>query len=356
MKVLFDHQLFSWQRYGGASKYFAMLLSHLPKDVWETTTIFSNNAYVEALDLFPRRHFLYNHFFRGQGRIMHELNKPYTCCRLISRDFDIYHQTHFEPFGLKWIGNKPMVTTFHDTNFSTLNPNQTVVKWQKKSLERANKIIAISENTRRDVIELFNLNPDKVTVIYHGIEPVKQYDSPRLIENPYILYVGTRENHKNFRRFIEAYAKIALKYTDLKLVCTWKAFSEKEIEKFSKLNILNRVIHFSASEDEMNILYRDALFFCFPSLYEGFGMPILEAMANCCPVVLSNASCFPEIAADAGLYFNPNDVDDIVDKMEQIINNPSLRKTLIEKGGLRVKDFSWDKCAQQHLEVYKSLL
>lgn len=356
MKILFDHQLFSWQRYGGASKYFAMLLSHLPKELWDTTTIFSNNEYVETLDLFPRKHFLYNHFFRGQGRIMHELNKPYTCYRLKRQDYNIYHQTHFDPFGLKWIGTKPMVTTFHDINFSTLNPDPKVVKWQQESLKRADKVIAVSENTRKDVIDLFNLDPTKVSVVYHGIEPVENLNQPRLIENPYILYVGTRENHKNFDRFILAYSKLANKYKEIQIVCTWKPFSQQEYVKFKDLGISDRIVHFSANENEMNSLYQNALFYCFPSLYEGFGLPILEAMANHCPVVLSDTSCFPEIAAEAGLYFNPTDIDDIIDKLEQAITNTSLRETLVDKGIHRVANFSWEKSAQKHLEIYNTLL
>ena len=134
LKVLFDHQLFSYQKFGGASKYFAMLLNALPKDVWETTTIFSNNEYVNHLNLFPHKSFCAKYYFRGQGRIMNELNKPYSIYRLRKHDYDVFHQTHFETYCLKCIGNKPMVTTFHDVNFSTFNPNKKIVDYQNKSL------------------------------------------------------------------------------------------------------------------------------------------------------------------------------------------------------------------------------
>ena len=109
-------------------------------------------------------------------------------------------------------------------------------------------------------------------------------------------------------------------------------------------------------DEQLNQLLANALAFIYPSLYEGFGMPILEAMSNSCPVVLSNASCFPEIAQDAGLYFDPKDIEDMYYKMSLMVEDEELRMNLIAKGNERVKDFSWEKCANQHIEVYKSLL
>ncbi len=354
---MFDHQLFSYQRFGGASKYFAMLLNALPKEVWETTTIFSNNEYVNYLNLFPHKSFCKRFYFRGQGRIMNELNKPYSIYRLRKQDYDVFHQTHFETYCLKSIGNKPMVTTFHDVNFSTLNPNERIVKYQKKSLERADKIIAISNNTKKDLVRMFNVPEDKVAVIYHGIiHPKTFYKEKSLVDYPYILYVGTRSHHKNFERFVHAFAMLGKEYSDIKVICTFKPFTIQEIELFRKLHVEERFVHFMADENEINVLYQNALFFIFPSLYEGFGMPILEAMVNHCPVVLSDASCFPEIAQDAALYFDPLQEEDICLKMKYMLEDSTFREAMIVKGGERVKEFSWEKCAAQHLEVYRSLL
>ena len=357
MKILFDHQLFSYQRFGGASKYFAMLLNALPRDTWDTTTIFSNNEYVEFLHLFRHVHFFSNIYFRGQGRIMNELNIPYSKYRIKRQDYDVFHQTHFETYCLKSLGTKPMVTTFHDINFSTLNPSKRMVKFQRKSLSRADKIIAISNNTKKDLMEAFDVDEGKITVIYHGIiHPQIFIKQKSLVSYPYILYVGTRSNHKNFVRFIKAFSLLNKDYPELKVICTYKPFSKKEIDLFCQLHIMNNVVNFMADENEINILYQNALFFIYPSLYEGFGMPILEAMVNHCPVVLSDASCFPEIAVDAGLYFDPQDIDSIYYSMRKIIDDSKLRQSLIAKGVKRVKDFSWERCASQHMEVYKKLI
>lgn len=358
MKVLFDHQLFSYQRYGGASKYFAELLANLPREIWETTTIFSNNEYVKSLNLFNCKHFLPNYFFHGQGRIMNELNKPYSKKILREQKFDVFHETHFETYCLKPLGNKPMVTTFHDINFSTFNDNPKIVRLQKKSLERANHIITISENTKKDMLRLFDIDESKITVIYHGIEPVDLtcIKKERLVKEPYILYVGARNGNKNFDRFIIAFAELHRKHPEIFLVCTRSDFSKSEKERLKKLDCIDSVKFVSANESEMQQLYRDCEFFVFPSLYEGFGMPLLEAMVCGAPVVCSNASCFPEIAKDAALYFAPESVDDMKEKMIQLLEDKNLRAELSAKGSVRVKDFSWKKCAEEHMKVYESLI
>lgn len=356
MKVIFDHQLFSWQRLGGASKYFCMLLKNLPPEEWITTCKWSNNEYVEHLNLFPHKNFLKNHFFKGQGLIMHYLNKPYSRHLIGKGDFDVYHQTHFDPFALKSLGTKPMVTTFHDINFSTYNPDPKIVEWQRISLNRADRIIAVSHNTKKDLVELFNISPDKVTVIHHGIELPGDTAVKRLFHFPYLLYVGSRGSHKNFKNLAKAFSLLTKDFPDLKLVCTWREFTPQEWSFFKELGIDRNVVHLRASEDEINSLYRYAEAFVFPSLYEGFGIPLLEAMSNHCPVILARSSCLPEIAADAGLYFEPEEVEDIYTKIRQVLDSADLRNDLINKGDKRVKDFSWKKCADLHRDVYKSLI
>lgn len=357
MKVLFDHQLFSYQRYGGASKYFAMMINSLPKNVWDTTTVFSNNEYVSTLELFKFHSFLPHKHFRGQGWFMNEINKPYTLYRLYKKDYDIFHQTHFDPYSLNAIGDKPMVTTFHDINYLTLNPNPRGVKWQRKSLERADRIIAISEYTKKDLLKYYSVDENKISVIYHGIQKsVVQLPLNRLVESPYILYVGSRDPHKNWKSLIKAFSLIKNRIKDIMLVCTFKNFSNDELQFISDNSLDGSVIQMSVTELQLYQLYRDALCFVFPSLYEGFGMPILESWINGCPVALSNCSCFPEIAQTAAVYFDPNDIGDIADKVEKVIIDTDYRGNLVNQGYLRVKNFSWEKCAENHLKLYKSIL
>ena len=142
-----------------------------------------------------------------------------------------------------------MVTTFHDTNFSTLNPNPRTVRDQKRSLSRANHIIAISENTKNDLLELFDIQEQKVSVIHHGIIHRNiEYSESRLCKYPYILYVGTRGAHKNFNMFIKAFAQVHKIFPEIKLVCTFKPFNKLELELFKKLDILDAVIQYRHSK------------------------------------------------------------------------------------------------------------
>ena len=360
MKVLFDHQLFSYQRYGGASKYFAMLLNAMPREMWDTTTLFSNNEYVRNLNLFKTLHFLPNLYFKGQGRIMHELNKPYSKYRLRKHNYDVFHETHFETYCLKEIGDKPMVMTYHDVNYITINPNPELVELQKKSITRANAVIAISENTKKDILKYFDIDERKIHVVYHGIpqifEPTETLSNSEKFDFPYILYVGTRGKHKNFQPFIKAFAEIHKFHPEVRMVCTAWPFSKEENELFKTLNILDSMVQLNADELSMNYLYQHALLFVFPSLYEGFGMPLLEAMLNRCPIASSNSSCLAEVGGEAVEYFDPNDTDSMISCVSKLIENEELRRSLIKRGCERVRAFTWEQCADKHIKVYRSLI
>lgn len=353
MKVLFDHQIFHYQ-YGGASKYFAMLLKHLPREAWSTTARFSSNEYVRAAGLFPtcRR------AFRGQTVIAELVNRPLTQCALRRGRYDVFHQTNFSVSDLKANGEKPMVTTFHDTNLSTFDPHPHIVERQRISLERADAIICVSQHTAQDMLSLFHVEEKKVHVIYHGIERPDLSSLPpeRLCAHPYILYVGRRSEYKNFTRFIDAFSEVRAHHPSLHVVCTGAPFSKTELASFEECGISQVMHSIYASEEEMLRLYRDAELFVFPSLYEGFGMPILEAWTCHCPVVLSRASCFPEIAADAAEYFEARDTEAMAHAICSVLESSSLRQELIARGEQRVSLFSWQRCADEHMKIYESLI
>lgn len=353
MKVLFDHQIFCFQ-YGGASKYFAMLINSLPPDSWTTSSLFSVNEYVREKGLFKT----FQKRFRGQNFLSDYFNRPYTNYLLRKGDYDVFHQTNFGTYCLKTLGSKPMVTTYHDANLSSIDPHPEIVSKQKVSLERADAVICVSQNTKKDMLELFNVDDSKVHVIYHGIElpNIEKINHQPLFGFPYILFVGRRSAYKNFVRLSQAFAIVHEKFPDIHLVCSSLPFSNEELKMFQELGITEYVHYICANEQDMLRLYRDALFFIYPSLYEGFGMPILESWACGCPTIVSNSSCFPEIAANAALYFNPLDVDEMVDRMINVVVDESLRYDLIRKGHERVRLFSWEKTAKAHMNIYDMLV
>lgn len=359
MHILFDHQIFSSQQYGGVSKYFAEVISRLPQESCEVTAWLSNNEYAKYHQLFKQTPFFPSFQFRGKGRIMSEIGKPYSIYKILKGNFDIIHQTNFDTYLTRFMDKKPMVTTYHDVNFVTQHDyNSRMLSLQKKSLQRASAIIAVSENTKRDILKYFEIDEAKITVIHHGVSrpdiPVGL--SARVFNRPYILYVGNRHAFKNFKNFIKAFGMVASKFPEIDVMCTRGGFNEEEWKLFRSLHIENRVHVVQADEVTLNLLYRDALFFIFPSLYEGFGMPILEAMINHCPVALANASCFPEIAGDAGVYFDPTDLDSIANVIENMINSETLRKQFSIKGYQHAQKFTWQKSADLHYQLYKSLL
>lgn len=359
MKILFDHQIFASQKYGGVSKYFAELLYNLPEGSWDLPKILSNNEYAYQLGLIQGCKFLPNREFRGKGRMMSEMGKPSAILKIMSGKFDVFHQTNFDDFSFRFLGGKPMVTTYHDVNFLTDNNyNKRMDRLQHSSLKRADKIVAISENTKADMLKYFDVDESRIKVIYHGVD---RFDIPsalseRIVPYPYILFVGNRHAFKNFDSFVKAFGIIAAQHKDIHVICTKSDFSTSELAAFEKFGIRDRMHVMKADEVTLARLYRDAVFFIFPSKYEGFGMPILEAFVRQCPVALSNTSCFPEIAKDAGAYFNPNDIESIADTMSKLLDDSFYREQLVQKGNKRAEDFSWKKCAEEHYKVYKSLV
>mgnify|MGYP001661197626 FL=1 len=353
MKILFDHQIFDYV-FGGAVKYFVKLLCHLPQENWECTAIASSSEYIKRIALM--KYLPYK--FRGQTVLMEYQNRPYTNRVIRKGQFDVFHQTNFGTYCLESLGNKPMVTTYHDSNLSTIDPHPEIVERQRISLERANAIVCVSNNTKTDMLNLFHLDAQKVKVIYHGITrpDLNVIPAQRVINEDYILYVGRRSAYKNFRNFIVVFSELHLKYSRIKVVCTSNEFSKEEILQFKDLGIEDSMIHIAADETTMLRLYRDALFFAFPSFYEGFGMPILEAWSCGCPVVLSDASCFPEIAGNGGLFFNPKSREEMLHQFNALLFDSCLREKLVSNGYERLKQFSWEKCAEEHMQLYRTLL
>lgn len=353
MKILFDHHLF-YQVYGGASKYFVMMINCLPQNSWETTALWSCNEYARATNLcntFKKK-------FRGEDSILERINRIYTKHVIDQGNFDVMHQTDFDNYFYKQLRDKPLVVTYHDSNLSTIDPHPNIVKKQEIALKRADAIIAVSQNTKKDLLQLFDINEDKVHVIYHGIERTNLHklNPKRIINCDYFLYVGRRTAYKNFTTLVHSFSIFHKKYNNVKLVCTSQNFTKEELSLFHSLGLENALLAIKANENDMKRLYRDALALVFPSLYEGFGMPILESWSCNCPVILSRASCFPEIASNAGLYFNPLSVEELSKCLQDIYENPTLRLKLMKLGKERVTKFSWEKCAKEHMKVYSSLL
>jgi glycosyltransferase involved in cell wall biosynthesis len=360
-KILFDNQMFTFQRFGGVTRYFADLMYNLPADEFtaDIPMRYCENHYV--VETYGHRYekitFPRNYRFRRQVYIL--VNKHIAWKAAKFDDYDIFHPTYFDPYFLKPVKRrgKSIVLTVHDMTFERYPQDVLIydrtIPHKKRLIAEADHIIAVSENTKRDIVALLGTDPSKISVVHHGYRPIAE-PSPQMFDR-YVLYVGERKGYKNFLPWLSAIRPIFNLDPNLRIVCTGSPFSASEIKLFNKWSISDRLVHIAANDAQMASLYRYALCFVFPSHYEGFGIPILEAFSNGCPVCLSNASSFPEVAGDAAMFFNPHDAQSMQDTLKEVLVSSALRKELSAKGIERSKEFSIERMVEQTCDVYRKL-
>lgn len=269
------------------------------------------------------------------------------------------------------------VTTIHDLTVfkypETFSPRggHDIVKNQKRKLFFAKKecdlIICVSETTKQDAMEILGIPERKLAVVYEAADPfyfrrkdeeIKRVKEKLRIEGDYLLCVGTREPRKNLDKVVMAFSEIARNYPSLNLVIAGKYGWGNDSSKFkvqcSKLESRVKILGYVEKED-LPALYSGAQAFIYPSLYEGFGLPILEAMACGCPVVTSNLGSMKEIAGEAAILVDPVSISGIANGIAKIVGDSKTRNRLINEGQRRNLEFSWEKTAFQTLDIYRSL-
>lgn len=382
MKVLYDPQAFDMQTHGGVSRCFAELYAHRPAFVNASISIKeTNNVYLKDLG-FPEAGDVYKHFLCAKDtKLKHFLFKltynlkygkfsrwdkrplinQYETESVIKKgDFDIFHPTFFDDYFLPFLGKKPFVITVHDMIPEIFSMDHSQAKQKLAVIPKAAHIIAVSGQTKKDLVRIMNVPEEKVSVVYHGAdeEPYIPSSTAPFAEE-YILYVGTRYEYKNFKAFCKSCVGILKRHPQLKIVCAGVPFSPEEIQLFESLGIKDRMVHrFVQTRQELFDLYHYAITFVYPSKYEGFGIPILEAYKADCPVMLNRASCFPEIAGDAAVFFDLNsEKSDFEEQFETLYRlTGDERGELIQRQRERMKLYSWSKSAAQLADVYKDVL
>ncbi|AXI24803.1 glycosyl transferase family 1 [Methanofervidicoccus sp. A16] len=288
-------------------------------------------------------------------------------------DLDIIHSPENITLFIKLRENQKKVITVHDIMPYIFNQYHHLLLrcsykfFLLKTLRTADKIISVSYNTKKDIIKYFKIPEDKIKVIYHGIDrnykplPEEEIESIKKkynINYPFILYTGGLAPNKNVERLIYAFYKLKKKLPEYKLIITGiKRYKYKSIfETIDKLNLQKDIIFTGyVPEEDLPALYNAADLFVYPSIYEGFGLPPLEAMACGTPVITSNTSSLPEVVGDAGIMVDPYDVDGLSKAMYEVLTNDGLREELRKKGLERAKLFSWKECAEEHLKVYEEV-
>jgi glycosyltransferase involved in cell wall biosynthesis len=237
------------------------------------------------------------------------------------------------------------------------------------AVKYSNKIITVSEFSKSELLRYTRSKSDKIKVIYNGVDHENKINSIEKVRekynlpDKYILYVGNVKPHKNLKKLLEAYLLLdATLYQQFKVVIVGKkdGFITGDlalidwIDNTPKLATSIKFTGFADSED-MNTLYFNSSVFVFPSIYEGFGLPPLEAMAKRCPVIVSNKSSMPEICGEAALYFDPFNEQEIANQITIVLTNPTLQTRLIEKGIQHSSKFTWEKAGKYHIDLFNSL-
>lgn len=360
MKVLYDHQIFSWQTYGGISRYFYEIISRISKiegidvDLFQGFNINKYN-FKENKDSYCRfMSFPKPDILKTSG-IFNYINRCMIKRFSLNKKYDIYHPTYYNDY---LIDSEKVVLTVYDMIhelFSDQFINDNTTEKKRKIISKADGIISISERTKSDLINLFDVKEEKIKVIYLANSLYEDVSGIPLIPYPYLLYVGNRGGYKNFDNLLKAFAKSNFK-RDFKLVCFGGGnFKYNENMLIKKLGLSNNVIQEHGDDHMLANLYRYAKLFVYPSKYEGFGFPPLEAMYYGTPVLASKISSIPEVVGEAGIYFDPNSVEEIKEKIDIVLNDEKVRRNLIEKGRMREKLFSWDRCVKETLEFYKEV-
>ena len=307
------------------------------------------------------------------ARIWHRANIPLPV-EFFTGSVDLFHATDFVlPPTLSRVKT---LLTVHDLSFVRVpeSASPTLKAYLDNvvphSIARSTHVLADSQATKEDIVGLYHVDPSKVTVLLSGVDhrffdriKVDSLMTTRIKYDlgsvPYIFSVGTVQPRKNYERLIRSLAKLRQSDVDIHLVIAGgKGWLDSPIYQTISETYMDQYVHFIgfADDEDLPALYQNATCVAFPSLYEGFGLPILEAMASGIPVLTSNLSSLPEVAGDAAILVDPYNLDEITDGLLRLITDTTLRNKLTQKGLLRAKQFTWEKSASQLLSIYKDLL
>ena len=359
MKILYDSQIFFLQKYGGVSAYFANLVNHLNNN--------NNNA-----DIFAP--FYICQFFQDlkleefiKGKRIEKIPRNSTrIIKFINEIFfeiyakiykpDIVHFTYFEK-KFNFNKTKKIITVYDCIHEKFYN----IKNHKKNAIDIADHIICISKNTQQDLLKIYGVRENKTSVVYLGSSFTKNINNLSDIneeKNPYILFVGNRFKYKNFINFIKSISLSKILKNNIEIVCFGiYPFTQREKEFFILEGFDIKKIKFVMGNDGiLQKLYTDALMLVYPSLYEGFGLPILDAMSLGCPVACSKNSSATEVGGDAPEYFDPNNLYDIKLSIEKIFLSENLRIKMVAAGLKQSKKFSWENCAKETLDIYKKII
>ncbi len=372
MRILYDHQMFALQRYGGITRVFVELARRLSAES-ECRVAWYRGYHQDAYDVsdFRPRLDRYLAFDRppfglrtwSRERINWHAFRLFS--RAVWRPYDVYHPSFYDARVAAQPRARRLAVTVYDMIAERLLADQRklqpVIEGKRRLVERADVVFVISDSTRRDAIELLGVEPERTRLAY----PASDLGSvtpaalpPALSERPFVLYVGPRTKYKNFALLQSAFARDAWLRGNLRVVAVGGSgdFLVPERRALADDGLLDQFIHVDGNDALLAGLYRRAVALVYPSRYEGFGIPPLEAMQCGCPVICAPTTSLPEVVGDAALFFEQDTADDLAHQIRRIAENSILRATLIARGEAQARRFSWDSMARATLDGYRAIV
>nr|WP_276089387.1 glycosyltransferase family 1 protein [Pedobacter sp. JY14-1] len=360
--IFYDPQIFDIQDFGGISRYFSNLMSGVKESGSfhvRLPLLYTTNHYIQNLPQIMNRSF--GKLLLKKTAKKSNWNKQYLLRQLKTDKYDLFHPSYYDPYFLDVL-KKPLIITVHDMiyeNFPDLFPDaEHTIENKKNLMDRATLIIAISDFTRQQIIKWHPQFERKIRVVHHGIPSSSIIAAKNSLPEKFLLYIGDRNAaYKNFERFTVAVAPLLLKTPGLHLVCAGGGrFNQQEISHFSSLQLQERIMQVSATDSVLKQLYQNAIALVYPSIEEGFGLPILEAFENQCPVACSNTSCLPEVGGSAVVYFDPTDQNSMRETLSLLLSAPEIRQTLKKSGLGQLRNFSFENSLNKTIACYQELI
>jgi glycosyltransferase involved in cell wall biosynthesis len=363
MKIFFDHEIFYQQKYGGITSYFSNLGKQLVQKGIDIKFISPVHKSFN-LDKLPKKIVIgkrisYPGFLNP---IVNIINNQLSNRIYKKLNPKIIHRTYFSK--KKFNNNFQNIITFYDITHELSKTkeieNEKFKLIKKDNIKNSDHILCPSKTIKKDLIEYFNVNESKISVTYFSSDYEKISDSElkkkKELQN-YLLFVGNRSGYKNFKNFISAYAQSNKLKKDFKILIFGgenKNICGKDVIIENKLSY-DSVKFVSGTNEYLQYLYKNVRALIYPSHYEGFGIPLIEAMRSGCPLVSSNGGALREVAGDGINFFNPNDLDDITNKIESLVYSEDNISQNIKYGLERCDHFSWSNCADKTIEAYKKI-
>lgn len=363
LKVAFDNQIFLMQKYGGASRYFCEIYQNLVTNSELDARIIAPlhfNKHLKDLNISGNFYSKTSTSKYGFNKIYAKLSQAMTNQKIMNFSPDVLHQTYYNSKVPKDDIKNNVLTVF-DLIHEKFSPDAPIIAHKKKCILEASHIICISESTKRDLQEYYEIDECKISTIHLAASKLFSISTdliPIQNRNCNIVFVGQRSGYKNFTNFVKAFSNSLHVKNGFKLVVFGGGkFTQSELELFNQLRITSNIVKMDGDDQFLRRLLNSSIAFVYPSLYEGFGIPVLEALLSGCIVLASNTSSLPEVGGVHVGYFDPSSLDSMQEALDSLEPSiPAYDQLAQSDGALWAQKFTWQSCAAKTLSLYKSFI